>query len=231
MSELFGIEIQQPTNLADIYYMSCEVSQNNSQKINFLKPIATSTLILAVMFTCNIESYAANYKQLDSTYKEKIENVWSPFDKFTTIPLSSIGNLRMQLNTAPQYAQLSQDVNKAYEKAIRQQMLLRSFSFNCQDNELSYSMMQIMQITNKELSKLPFNNAILQYNKYEEAWQYNLFFNKDIELTVGVYTDEMYDDVDFSIYHGKKLLVANHMPIKQIVNKMRTIISKISRND
>ena len=85
-----------------------------------------------------------------------------------------------------------------------------------------------MKDANVLLSDLNFYDAILQYDSFDEAWHYNLFFDKNIELSL--YIDEI-DNADFSIYHNGKLIVSNTIPLTSLITKMKSITSIVQEND
>lgn len=84
----------------------------------------------------------------------------------------------------------------------------------------------------KEPSPDLFIDAILQYVGYDDVWHYNLYFDDDLEMSVSVYVDdEIPDGVDFSVYHHGELVVANVLPIRSLVKKMKGVLSKSAKND
>ena len=77
------------------------------------------------------------------------------------------------------------------------------------------------------LSRLNFQNAIVQYNNEDEMFEFSLYFKNDIKLSFSLMADESDDLVDFSIFHNHELLVADAMPIKSLVTKMIKTLKKI----
>ena len=77
------------------------------------------------------------------------------------------------------------------------------------------------------LSRLNFQNAIVQYNNEDEMFDVSLYFKNDIKLSFSLMADESDDLVDFSIFHNHELLVADAMPIKSLVTKMIKTLKKI----
>ena len=77
------------------------------------------------------------------------------------------------------------------------------------------------------LSRLNFQNAIVQYNNEDDMFDISLYFKNDIKLSFSLMADESDDLVDFSIFHNHELLVADAMPIKSLVTKMIKTLKKI----
>ena len=77
------------------------------------------------------------------------------------------------------------------------------------------------------LSRLNFQNGIVQYNNEDEMFDISLYFKNDIKLSFSLMADESDDLVDFSIFHNHELLVADAMPIKSLVTKMIKTLKKI----
>ena len=77
------------------------------------------------------------------------------------------------------------------------------------------------------LSRLNFQNAIVQYNNEDEMFEFSLYFKNDIKLSFSLTVDESDDLVDFSIFHNHELLVADVMPIKSLVTKMEKLLKTI----
>lgn len=80
------------------------------------------------------------------------------------------------------------------------------------------------------LSRLNFQNAIVQYNNEDEMFEFSLYFKNDIKLSFSLMADESDDLVDFSIFHNHELLVADAMPIKSLVTKMEKLLKTIEEN-
>ena len=77
------------------------------------------------------------------------------------------------------------------------------------------------------LSRLNFQNAIVQYNNEDEMFEFSLYFTNDIKLSFSLTVDESDDLVDFSIFQHQELLVADVMPIKSLVTKMEKLLKTI----
>ena len=77
------------------------------------------------------------------------------------------------------------------------------------------------------LSRLNFQNAIVQYNNEDEMFDVSLYFKNDIKLSFSLMADESDDLVDFSIFHNHELLVADAMSMKSLVTKMIKTLKKI----
>ena len=77
------------------------------------------------------------------------------------------------------------------------------------------------------LSRLNFQNAIVQYNNEDEMFDISLYFKNDIKLSFSLMADESEDLADFSVFQHHELLVADVMPIKSLVTKMEKLLKKI----
>ena len=77
------------------------------------------------------------------------------------------------------------------------------------------------------MSRLNFQNAIVQYNNEDEMFDVSLYFKNDIKLSFSLMADESDDLVDFSIFQHQELLVADVMPIKSLVTKMEKLLKTI----
>lgn len=145
------------------------------------------------------------------------------------------GKMSIEVNKSSLFREPAKKYREAakdrFERVQRIQMIMDSYKKNKTVKPSSNESVWVMKTANTSLCQLPYKDAILQYDSYDDVWQYNLFFSKDIELSVSVYVEgETIGDVDFSIYHGKELLVANMLPLKQLVKKMKTVIAKVESN-
>ena len=78
------------------------------------------------------------------------------------------------------------------------------------------------------LSRLNFQNNIVQYNIEEEMFEFSLYFKNDIKLSLSLMADESEDLADFSVFQHHELLVADVMPVKSLVTKMEKLLKKIN---
>ena len=77
------------------------------------------------------------------------------------------------------------------------------------------------------LSRLNFQNDIVQYNIEDEMFEFSLYFKNDIKLSLSLMADESEDLADFSVFQHHELLVADVMPVKSLVTKMEKLLKKI----
>lgn len=73
----------------------------------------------------------------------------------------------------------------------------------------------------KSVSKLPFNDNIVQYDSCEKTLDVTLWFNENLRLIINKIIDECNDNVIFSIYHDNKLLVCDEMSVDELVQKIK----------
>lgn len=230
MEKFFEAQTWESVQLEDIYMMSCKSSQEiPDNKKNILKP--TKTLILAIAISLAADSYASS-KCSENLYIDNISvEHLHKFDE-TNIVHSS-GDLEMLVNVSPFVLDFTISKIKGVKEDNSKnnalvQKLLNSYSKNSSDHKLPNEILAVMKDANVLLSDLNFYDAILQYDSFDEAWHYNLFFDKNIELSL--YIDEI-DNADFSIYHNGKLIVSNTIPLTSLITKMKSITSIVQEND
>ena len=228
---------QQKLELSDVYYLSCEASNEGEHKEFSLAGPVTKMVLVASM-TVGTGEFTVQAKDLLVTPNEvptlvQVIGMQNSGQQW----LSSVedGKFSLGVELAPSYQQQSRRIREAnierLERTERLQMLRDSFLKNKTGDPISFASMMTMRYANRSLCSLPFKDSILQYNKYDDVWQYNLYFDKEVEMSVSVYVeDDKIDDVDFSIYHAGELLVANTLPLQQLVKKMKSVIAKIQRN-
>lgn len=228
---------QQKLDLSDVYYMSCEASKEGEQKEFALTGTVTKIVLVATL-TVGSGNYSVQAKDFVENPKD-IPSLTIGFGERNRghQQFSSVdnGKLSLEVNRAPSYQPESRRVREAnldrLERTQRMELLMTSFQKNRTSEPIPFSSRMTMRVANRLLCILPFMDSILQYNKFDDVWHYNLFFNKDIEMSVSVYVDEdIMDDVDYSIYHNGELVVANTLPLQQLVKKMKAVIAKIQKN-
>lgn len=229
---------QQKLELSDVYYLTCEASNEGAQR-EFPLAGSFTKFILVATLTAGTGSYSVEAKNVDAQPKEVslITNGLGqiPKQQMRFSPVDN-GNLSIEVNRSPSYQPVSRKIREAnldrLERTHRQQLLMASFQKNKTEDSISFASMMTMRIANRQLVNLPFLDSILQYDKFDNVCQYNFFFDKEVELSISVYVDEekMSDDVDYSIYHKGELVVANTLPIQQLVKKMKTVIAKVQKN-
>ena len=151
--------------------------------------------------------------------------------------LTSVGNGRVaiEINQKPSSLERTRKEQEANQERLQQakrvQMLMASYHKNETVAPISYSSLWTMRMVNNALSRLPFADSILQYDSYDDVWQYNLYFDHQLEVTVSAYVgDDSTGNVDYSVYHNGDLLVASELPLAQLVRKLNSVIAKIERN-
>ena len=77
------------------------------------------------------------------------------------------------------------------------------------------------------LSRLNFQNDIVQYNIEDEMFEFSLYFKNDIKLSLRLMADESEDLADFSVFQHNELLFSDVMPIKSLVTKIEKLLKKI----
>lgn len=229
MDSLFTATSSQPDMLHDIYFMSCKSSQPNRRGINTIK--LNGCLILAITLTCSGGAYASESFSQDVLENPiKIEQLSSTLKTGSLVPIDREKHIKLNVTPSPRFNRLSRRDITTQENFEREMLLISSYKKNTNFQSLSYSTISLFRESNSILSKLAFNDAIVQYNRFEECWHYNLFFNHNLEISLGVYDDDELADVDFSIYHDNELIVSSYLPINQLVKRVQSIITKIENN-
>lgn len=240
MSEIYTTALKRQTNdLSDVYYMSCVASSSNEGEMKEF-PLAGTVVKMALVATLatGATNYTAQAKDVRAINRDvpvmTISGGWQ-MNKPIQMMSEKIGDITLEVNQAPAFLSKPRRAREAdadrMERAQRDQMLITSYQKNRFDEQLGYHSLWTMRMANSALCKLPFTDTILQYDKYDDVWQYNLYFNHDLELSVSVYVeDDGMSDVDYSVYHQGELLVSNSLPLVQVVKKMSTVITRVQRN-
>ena len=229
---------QQKLELSDVYYLTCEASNEGSQKEFQLAGTVTKMVLVATL-AVGCGSYIMESKKVESITKQAstlVLDSWQQAKQQKEFSSVDNGNLSLEVNRAPSFQPISRRLREAnierLERAYRQQLLLESYNKNKTESLMSFGSRMTMLIANRQLVNLPFIDSILQYDCFDDVWQYNLFFENDVEMSVSVYAykELITDNVDYSIYHNGELVVANTLPMQQLVKKMRTVIAKVQKN-
>lgn len=69
-----------------------------------------------------------------------------------------------------------------------------------------------------QLSRLHFEKCLVNYNSFDECWNYDLFFPHDIRLNLGVFDDYEEEGVDFIIYYRNDYFLSNRFMLEEVVN-------------
>ncbi len=237
MESDFTTKIQSRPNLSDVYFMTCLES---TRKVDGEVRLAgtAAKIMLALTLAHGIECYAADTATAVSSQQiipQLVVQIGQKDWNSGKITEFDGGKMSIEINKASLYREPAKKYREAskdkFERAQRIQMIMDSYNRNKTVKPRSNESDWVMKMANTTLCQLPYTDAILQYDSYDDVWQYNLFFSKDIELSVSVYVEgETIGDVDFNIYQGKELLVANILPLKQFVKKMKTVIAKVESN-
>ena len=160
---------------------------------------------------------------------------WCVSDQVKKVNLIKEGQVSLEVNETPSYRSRTKKAIEAereqLDRARRVQLIMRSWEKNKHGVQPSYMAQWTMRKTNLALCHLTFSDAILQHVSSDDIWHYNLFFPDDLEMSVSVYVDdETSDSVDFSVYHKGELIVANMMPLRLLVKKMKSVLSKSTVN-
>lgn len=237
MEEVFTSNTSRQCGLADIYYMSCLESVNRTHS-EIKVSNAPTKFFLAITMATSINTYAAetkNHEDFNEVRTELIANLVRSSNQLNFLTPNSNQKISIEVNKSPSVGKISRKEKvkqqQLFEQMTREQMLLQSYIKNRGEVNPSYSSMWTMRMANTILSELPYEDSMLQYDKYDDVWQYNLYFPHDMEMSVSVYVEEEnVSEVDYNIYHEGELVVANVMPLPKLVKKMKSLISKVEKN-
>lgn len=237
-SEQYTTILERQEGLGDVYFLSCLRSTEGEH--SEVSIVGGKTVIKVMLVTSLLQPrdvFATEIKDESSYQKEVPELVdFSSIRSAGNRPnLVQEGLMSLEVNEMPSYRNRSKKTLMAeqeqLERAQRMQLLMQSWGKNKQNVQPSYMAMWTMRRTNLSLSQLPYSDAILQYVSYDDIWHYNLFFSGDLEMSVSVYVDdETTDSIDFSVYHKGELVVANMLPLRSLVRKMKNVLSKYQVN-
>lgn len=237
MEDYTTILKRQSEDLSDIYYLSCALSSEGQKREFPLAGTVTKVVLVATLAT-GANAYTA--KANDSVmFSKDIPEMIAPYNrtasKVEQLPSDSRHGVVVEVYQAPSTLKQSRKERNAnlerFQRVQRVQMLMASYNKNKSAAPVSYASRWTMRMVNNALSRLSFNDSILQYDSFDDVWQYNLYFDHQLEVTVSVYVEEgKIDDVDYSVYHNGDLLVANELPLSQLVKKLSSVIAKLDKN-
>lgn len=241
MSEaLYTTILERQQGLGDVYFMSCVRSAEGSHSEVSISGGATAMKIMLVVSLMQPgDTFATEVKTESAVQKEIPEWVIGreSHKKFDSVRPNVVqeGPVSLEVNASPSYRERSRKTLLAeqenLDRAERVQLLMHSLEKNKSRVRPSYLSFWTMRKSNLTLCQLPFTDAILQYVGYDDVWHYNLYFENDLEMSVSVYVGEEDSDcVDFSIYRHGELIVANVLPMRALVKKMKSVLSKSVKN-
>lgn len=236
--EQYTTILERQQGLGDVYFMSClRSAEGEHSEISF---VGGKTVIKVMLVTSLLQSgdlFATEVKAENSFQKEVPELVdfRSVRVKGNRPNLVQEGKVSLEVNEMPSYRYRTKRTieleQEQLDRAHRVQLIMQSWDKNKHDVLPNYMARWTMRRTNLALSQLPYTDAILQYVSNDDIWHYNLFFSGDLEMSISVYVDdEANDNVDFSVYHKGELIVANMLPLRSLVKKMRNVLSKYQVN-
>lgn len=228
MQQFFDTKIQQTDSLGDVYYMSCNSlsKQRDGKKVIHAPNGLYSVALVIAMNTASYEAEAKPTMPIDVIQTEMVAQV-NPTKRNV---LKSSDNISVNLNLSHRYSQYTRrellSFERTFERAKRIQLIKDSYKKNMPQVKPNFEAMTLMRSACNNLSKLEFIDAILQYDAYDDAWRFNLYFADELELSIGVYSDD--DEVDFSVYHHQELIVSNAATMKYLIKKLEPIVSRIT---
>lgn len=237
-SEQYTTILERQQGLGDVYFLSCLRSAEGEH--NEVSLVGGKTAIKVMLVTSLLQPgdmFATEIKAESSLQKELPEMVDLSSIRVTgnRPNLVQEGQVSLEVYEMPSYRYRTKKAilteQEQLERAQRVQLLMQSWNKNNNNAQPNYMAWWTMRRTNLVLSQLPYSDAILQYVSYDDIWHYNLYFPDDLEMSVSVYVgDETPDSVDFSVYHKGDLVVANMLPLRSLVKKMKGVLSKYQVN-
>lgn len=109
-------------------------------------------------------------------------------------------------------------------RGYRLQSLLRSFHRNAGEVEA-----QVQKVANSLLDRLAdvaFMDDIVQYDAEQESVTARLDLGSGYDVSVTQFADE--ENVLFSLFHGRKLLVSDEMDLDNLVERLNNVVAKLS---
>lgn len=239
MNELYTTILERQQELGDVYFMSClRSAEGTHNEVTFHGGKTVVKIMLVASLMQPSDMFAADIKAQDSMQKEIPELSIGFGPQRPNGGKSNViqeGSVSLEVNASPSYRNRGRKAvqveQESLERAEREQLIMQSLRKNKSEIQPSYMARWTMRRANRALSQLPFTDAILQYVGFDDVWHYNLYFDNDLEMSVSVYVDDgASDSVDFSVYHHGELVVANVLPMRSLVKKMKSVLSKSASN-
>ena len=111
------------------------------------------------------------------------------------------------------------------DRSYRLQSLLRSFHRNAGKVE-AYVQNRASFLFNR-LADVAFKDDIVEYDTEEESITARLKLENDFEVSVTRFANE--SEVLYSLFHGRKLLICDEMPIESLVKSLNEVVAKLAR--
>lgn len=108
----------------------------------------------------------------------------------------------------------------------RYNSLLKSLQDNVLSKKVRNEMPDFTQLF-KRLAQLLFVDDIVQYDSYEDTIDITFWFNHGLSVLINKDVEDETENVIFSLYHKKKLLVCDEMPIGNLVNTIQQTIEMV----
>lgn len=239
MNELYTTILERQQGLGDVYFMSCLRSAEGSHNEVSLHGGKTVVKIMLVASLMQPGDTFASKVSAQATSQKEVPELSIGFESQRPSGVNSNviqeGPVSLEVKASPSYRYRSRKAilaeQESLERVEREQLIRQSLKRNKSKSQPSYMARWTMRRANLALSQLPFTDAILQYVGFDDVWHYNLYFDDDLEMSVSVYVDEEpSDSVDFSVYHHGELVVANVLPMRSLVKKMKSVLSKSANN-
>ena len=77
------------------------------------------------------------------------------------------------------------------------------------------------------LADVAFKDDIVEYDTEEESITARLKLENDFEVSVTRFANE--SEVLYSLFHGRKLLICDEMPIESLVKSLNEVVAKLAR--
>lgn len=124
---------------------------------------------------------------------------------------------------------ISEDTQN-YKKELNLQILRNAVLQSFKGEVIPIDFIKIKTKIDPLLSCLPFEKCKVNYNPFDECWNYDLFFDNDVRLNLGVFDDFEEDGIDFIVYHADKYLIANRLPLPIIIERTEKALARVSHD-
>lgn len=215
-------------SINDIYssnFLEAEHRTKNSKNSQFVK--LCEGMFLALLLSASVEM-----QPLPSFKLERQMNQTEFFTSRQYVQSVDVDLLNAKVTLSPkfssskEYLKQLQKEGQSFRKIERELALRRNFMLNMPQAFPKEYMVGLNHYTSL-LSRLNFQNDIVQYNIEDEMFEFSLYFKNDIKLSLSLMADESEDLADFSVFQHHELLVADVMPVKSLVTKMEKLLKKI----
>lgn len=215
-------------SINDIYssnFLEAEQRTKNRKKSQFVK--VCEGIFLALMLSASVEMHALPSSKLERRMNQTEFITSRQYVQSVDVALLNAKvTLFPKYSSSKEYLKQLQKEGQSFRKIERELAMRRNFMRNMPQafpNKYMRGLNHYMSL----LSRLNFQNDIVQYNVEDEMFEFSLYFKNDIKLSLSLMADESEDLADFCVFQHHELLVADVMPVQSLVTKMEKLLKKI----